>query len=313
MDQLRSMRAFVSVVQSRSFAVAAERLGVTSSLISKQLADLERRLGARLLYRTTRRIEITDTGQRYYDSCIRILDDLENADDAARALQKNPTGSITLRAPHSLAALYLPKLIAQFSSEYRDVQVTVIVDEYPEQSMTALERGHDLALRLGPVPPSSLSMRILAEVEWAPYASPDYLARHAAPQRPSDLVSHNCLVHLAMAPDRRWKFEGRNGLESVKVRGSITSNSSLMLRDAVAAGSGLAMLPSFCFPKGADVAQFVPLLPDYRSPNRNLSVVFTRDRRLPRRVRILIDFLASWFRSPPWLRIEQPDRMPIAH
>ncbi len=304
MDQLRSIRAFVGVVQSRSFVTAAERLGVTSSLISKQVADLERRLGARLLYRTTRRVEITDIGQRYYDSCIAILDDLEKADDAARALQKNPSGSITLRARHSLAVLHLPALVAQFSAEYRDVAVTLIVDEYPAQSMAAIERGHDLALHLGPMAPSSLAKRELAVVEWLPYASRAYLDSHVVPRHPADLASHNCLVHLETAPDRRWKFEGPEGPLSVKAGGSVASNSSLFLRDAVAAGSGIAMLPSFCFPRDWNAARLVRLLPGYTSPNRNLSVVFTRDRRLPRRVRIFIDFMAAWFRTPRWHRID---------
>lgn len=281
--------------------MAAERLGVTPSLISKQVAELERRLGVKLLYRTTRKVEITDIGQRFYDSCIKILDDVESAEDAARTLQKSPTGSITLRAPHSLAVLHLPELISQFSKEYRDLQVTVIVDEYPARSVAAIERGHDLALHLGPVSPSSLSMRELAEVEWCPYASPTYLERHGTPSAPSDLVRHNCLIHLETAPDQRWKFEGREGLVSVKVSGSLASNSSLMLRDAVAVGTGVAMLPSFCFSRNANAERFMRLLSGYRSPNRNLSVIFARDRRLPRRVRIFLDFMASWFRHPPWI------------
>lgn len=283
--------------------MAAERLGVTPSLISKQLSALERRLGVKLLYRTTRKVDITDIGQRYYDSCIRILDDVESAEDAARGQQKNPTGSITLRAPHSLAVLYLPTLVAQFSREYPDVQVTIIVDEYPAQSVMAIQRGHDLALHLGPVPPSSFSVRKLAEVEWYPYASPAYLEKHGTPVEPGDLVRHNCLVHLETAPDQRWKFEGREGSVSVKVGGTFASNSALMLRNAVEVGTGLAMLPSFCFSHDVKAERFVPLLPGYTSPNRNLSVVFTRDRRLPRRVRIFIDFMVSWFRPIPWIRI----------
>jgi len=302
MDYLQSMRSFASVAQNRSFVMAAERLGVTPSLISKQVAELERRLGVKLLHRTTRKVEITDIGQRYYDSCTKILDDVESAEDAARALQKSPTGSITLRAPHSLAVLYLPELIAQFSREYRDVQVTVIIDEYPARSVTAIERGHDLALHLGPVSPSRLSMRELAEVAWCAYASPAYLEQHGTPVTPGDLVRHNCLVHLETAPDQRWKFESREGFVSVKVAGSFASNSSLMLRDAVATGTGVAMLPSFCFSKDVNAERFVRLLAGYKSPNRNLSVVFTRDRRLPRRVRIFIDFVVSWFRPPPWTR-----------
>jgi DNA-binding transcriptional LysR family regulator len=285
--------------------MAAERLGVTPSLISKQVAELERRLGVKLLLRTTRKVKITDIGQRYYDSCIKILDDVEGAEDAARALQKNPSGSVTLRAPHSLAVLYLPTLISQFSKEYRDVQITTIVDEYPAQSITAIERGHDLALHLGPVLSGGLSVRELATVEWHPYASQTYLERHGTPVRPSDLTQHNCLVHLEMASDQRWKFESSEGLISVKVGGSFASNSSLMLRDAVSAGAGLAMLPSFCFSKAISAGSFIRLLPGYKSPNRNLFVVYTRDRRIPRRVRIFIDFMTAWFRDPPWISVSQ--------
>jgi DNA-binding transcriptional LysR family regulator len=204
-----------------------------------------------------------------------------------------------------LAVLYLPQLISQFSTEYRDVDVTLIVDEYPARSMTVIERGYDLALHLGPLAPSSLSRRELATVEWFAYASPAYLERHAAPLKPSDLVQHTCLVHLEMAPDKRWKFKGPEGLVSVKVGGSVASNSSLFLRDTVAAGSGIAMLPSFCFPKDQNAGRFIRLLPGYTSPDRNLSVVFTRDRRLPRRVRLFIDFMASWFRPTPWMRTEE--------
>lgn len=298
------MRAFIGVAQSRSFAVAAERLGVTASLVSKQVSDLERRLGVRLLNRTTRKVEITDIGQSYYDSCLKILDDLESADDTARALQRNPSGSITLRAPHSLAVLYLPALTSQFSKDYPDVEVTLIVDEYPSQTVTAVEHGHDLALNLGPVAPSSLSLRELADVEWYPYASPAYLERHDTPQSPEDFAAHNCFVHLETAPDRRWKFSGPNGSQTVRVSGTLASNSSLILRDAVAAGTGIAMLPDFCFPKGQSMAPFVRLLTDHKSPKRNLSVVFTRDRRLPRRVRLFIDFMVSWFRRPPWITLD---------
>jgi DNA-binding transcriptional LysR family regulator len=300
MDQLRSMRAFVSVAQSRGFAMAAERLGVTPSLVSKQVSDLERRLGVRLLNRTTRKVEITDIGQRYYDLCIKILDDVESADDAARLFQRNPSGSITLRAPHSLAVLYLPALLSQFSREYREVQITLIVDEYPAQSVAAIERGHDLALHLGPISRSSFSARELATVAWSPYASPSYLEQRGAPRKPTELGEHNCLVHLETAPDRRWHFQGPEGAVSVRVGGSFASNSSLILCDSVAAGAGIAMLPSFCFPREGNADRLVRLLPGYQAPNRNLAVVFARDRRLPMRLKLFIDFLASWFRRPPW-------------
>ena len=280
--------------------------GVTPSLISKQVAELERRLGVKLLLRTTRKVEITDIGQRYYDFCIQILDDVEGAEDAARSLQKNPSGSVTLRAPHSLAC----------SICWRSYRVLERIPRCAGHNHRGrISRAIDYGDRARPRPRAaswagaagSLSVRELAAVEWHPYASPAYLERHGTPARPSDLAQHNCLVHLEMASDQRWKFESNEGLISVKVGGSFASNSSLMLRDAVAAGIGLAMLPSFCFSKAVSVESFIRLLPGYKSPNRNLSVVYTRDRRIPRRLRIFIDFMTAWFRYPPWIRVSQND------
>lgn len=297
------MRAFVAAAQNRSFATAAERLHVTPSLISKQIADLERRLGVRLLNRTTRRVEITDIGQRYYESCVKVLGDIQVADDNVRDLQKNPSGTITLRAMHSIAALHLPALLDRFMAEYPRVQVTLVVGDYPREVPKAIERGVDLALNLGPIPPSpsSLAVRELAEVVWRPYASTAYLRDHGPVETPQDLVRHNCLVHFEIAADNRWVLHGPKGPVSIKVAGSLASDSVLILRDAVLIGTGIAMLPDFCITRDIPNGALVRLLPAYKSPKRNLSLVFARDRRLPRRVRVFIDFLVTWFRNPPWV------------
>jgi DNA-binding transcriptional LysR family regulator len=302
MDKLRAMHAFVAVVQNKSFAVAAERLNVSPSIVSKQVAALEELLGIRLLNRTTRRVEITDTGQHYYESCVKVLTELESADESVRDLQRNPSGTITLRAPHSIAVLYLRQMIAEFSAEYPEVKITLIIDEYPAQSVTAVERGSDLALHLGPTFSTSLAVRELAEINWYACASPRYLRTHSAPRHPQELLSHNCLVHLNMAPDRRWHFEGPNGAISVQVSGSLISNSSLILRDAALSGVGIAMLPTFCTAKELTSKSLVRLLGAYATPQRNLSVLFARDRKLPSRVRLFLDFMATWFKNDPWER-----------
>ena len=300
MDKLRAMHAFVNVVQNKSFAVAAERLNVSPSIISKQVAALEELLGIRLLNRTTRRVAITDTGQHYYESCVKVLTELEAADESARDMQRNPSGTITLRAPHSIAVLYLRRMIAKFSAEYPEVQITLIIDEYPAQSVMAIERGLDLALHLGPTFSTSLAVRELAEIDWYACASPRYLRAHSTPRHPQELQSHNCLVHLNMAPDRRWHFEGPDGETSVQVNGSLVSNSSLILRDAALGGMGIAMLPTFCAAKELSAKSLVRLLSAYATPQRNLCVLFTRDRKLPSRVRLFLEFMENWFKHQPW-------------
>ena len=300
MDKLRAMHAFVTVVQNKSFAVAAERLNVSPSIISKQVAAIEERLGVRLLNRTTRRVEITDIGQRYYESCVKVLAELEGAEEIARDMQRNPSGTITLRAPHSIAVLYLSQMISEFSTAYPEVRVTLIIDEYPAQSVTVVERGLDLAMQLGPVFTTSLVIRELAEIDWYVCASPRYLRQKGIPREPADLAAHRCLIHLNMAPDRVWHFRGPNGPTSVQVTGSLSSNSTLILRDAALGGMGIAMLPTFGVAKELKSKALTRLLTGYVSPQRNLSVLHTRDRRLPSRVRLFLDFMAAWFKNPPW-------------
>ncbi len=300
MDRLRGMQAFVAVVQNKSFAVAAARLGVAPSLISKHIAGIERHLGVRLLNRTTRRVEITEIGQRYYESCVKVLSDLQAGEDRAREMQRNPTGSITVRTPHSIAVLYMGQIVSAFTARYPDVQVMLIIEEYPAHSVASLERGLDVALHLGPVFSSNLASRKLAPIHWRPYASRRHLRRHGAPRTPLELTRRNCLIHLAMAPDRVWHFTGPEGKVSVQVSGSLTSNSTLVLRDAALEGMGIAMLPTFCAVPEQESGGLVRLLPAYSGPQRDLSVLYAMDRRLPSRVRLFLDFLADWCSAPPW-------------
>jgi DNA-binding transcriptional LysR family regulator len=300
MDRLTLMTAFVAVVQNKSFGAAADRLGVSPSYVSKSVAQLEKSLGVRLLVRTTRRVEITGIGQRYYESCVSILGEVEAADDRVRDMQRNPRGSIILRAPHSFAILYLASAVARFSENYQGIDIALVIDEYPAQSITAMKRGLDLALHLGPSSVPGLAALDLGYIAWSCYASADYVQSHGAPASPDELTEHNCLAHIVMAPDRNWTFGGPRGMQSVKVSGSLSSNSILVLRDAALNGVGVAMLPEFCAASHNGSRSLVKLLPSYSGPKRSLSLVYARDRAVPRRVRVFMDFLVSWFRTPPW-------------
>ncbi len=301
MDKLRAIGTFVLVVQNRSFAVAAEQLNVSPSIVSRQIAELEGVLGVRLLARSTRRVDITEIGQQYYEASIRALKEIEAADDLARDMQRTPSGTVTVHASHSFSVLYLGQLISDFGERYPDVQITLVIDEYPAYSIVAAERGPDLTLHLGSLSSERIVAKQLAEVSWHAYASPRYLRTRGVPRSPEDLAQHNCLAHSHMAPDRLWRFQGADGVHEVNVSGSIFSNSVLILRDAVVRGIGIALLPNWTFPGGA-VAPLTRLLDRYESPQRNLYLLFTPDRRLPSRVRLFIDFTVAWFSAPPWVK-----------
>ena len=293
------MRAFVAVVQHMSFGAAAERLSVSPSFVSKGVSQLEQSLGVRLLIRTTRHLEITGIGQHYYESCVSILSAVEAADDRARDMQRNPRGTVTLRAPHSFAIFYLAPAVARFNEQYPDIEITLMIDENPAQSLTAMKRGLDLALHLGPMPIPGLIAKELGEAGWSVYASEGYLAKKAAPLLPEELALHNCLVHVGMWPDHKWHLSSPLGAKTVSVSGSLSSNSILVLRDAVMSGVGISILPDYFTADGRGQS-LVRVLPAYTGPRRKFSLAYARDRTVPRRVKSFMDFLVAWFRASPW-------------
>lgn len=293
------MRAFVAVVQHMSFGAAAARMAVSPSFVSKGVSRLEQNLGVRLLTRTTRRLEITSIGQHYYESCVSILAAVDSADDRVRDMQRNPRGTVTLRAPHSFAIYYLAPAVAGFTEKYPDIEICLMIDENPTQSLTAMKRGLDLALHLGPLPVPNLHVKDLGDASWSVYASDAYLRRKGAPRTPEELARHNCLVHITMWPDHRWLLSSAAGIKTVAVAGSLSSNSILVLRDAVVSGVGISILPDY-FTADAGGEALVRVLDDHAGPRRKFSLAYARDRTVPRRVKIFMDFLTDWFHALPW-------------
>jgi len=300
MASLRDMRTFVEVVQSGSFAAAAQRLGLSPSVISKQMAALERRLGARLVNRTTRSMEVTDIGEAYYESCRSVISQVDKMEEDVAALQGTATGHIMVRVPHSIGILHLGKIIMDFGARYPSITVSIATDDFPLHSLEMVERRSDIVLHLGPVTSPAIATRELTQVVWLPYASPFYLRRCGAPETPNDLAAHNCLIHRSVFADGRWRFRNGRGDAVVAVSGSLSANSVLILREAAENGVGIALLPSFCLGSAVADGALVRLLPDYRGPERHLYVAYDANRMLPRRIRLFIDHMVASLKSPPW-------------
>lgn len=302
MDKLKTMRTFVQVVRDKSFGEAGARLGISTSLVSKHVAELEKSLGVRLLSRTTRHFEITDIGQRYYDVCVGILRDIDAVDESVRDMHLSAGGKITVRASHSLVVLFLGRLVSDFSAKFPAVDVELIVDEDPAHAVLEAQRGLDVAFHVGRVESDGIACRELATVSWQVYGSKDYVKCHGAPQSPDDLKKHNCLVHRTASPGSIWEFI--DGPEPIRVRvnGTIRSNSFIALREATEQGIGLAMLPSFCISPFGARSPLVQVLPNHTIATRQLQMLVSPDRRRPQRIRRFIDFSLKWFDKPPWGR-----------
>jgi DNA-binding transcriptional LysR family regulator len=294
------MRTFVEVVQSGSFAAAAARVGISPSVISKQIAAVESRFGACLLKRTTRSMAVTDIGEAYYESCRNILSQVEKMEEDVATLQGTATGRIKIRVPHSIGILYLGKIITEFCALYPSISVSIATDEFPLHSFEMIERRSDIVLHLGPVTAPAIATRELTQIVWLPFASPAYLKQHSVPQTPAELCNHNCLIHQSVFPDGRWRFRRDSGEATVSVSGTISANSVMILREAAENSVGIALLPSFCVDSTHLQGKLVRLLPEYRGPERHLYIAYESTRMLPRRTRLFIDYMVAQLKAPPW-------------
>lgn len=298
MDRLKTMESFVRVVKAGSFSAAAGQLGMSRAMVTKHIIALERRLGARLLNRTTRRLALTEIGGEYYEFCARILREFETEEFSVARLQKEPQGSLRVIAPKSFGSLHLGAAIAKFALAYPKIAVSLILEDSSVRTFEFAENEYDVAIRLSPIANSTIAARKIGSLPWVVCASPAYLKRRGAPAAPKDLARHNCLLHVKLSPDRIWRFGGAAKTNrSIKVDGTFSSNSVLILRDAALAGLGVALLPTYCVGHDLDAGTLRRVLPEFPIRDRPLYVLFPENRLIPKKVRIFIAFIAAWYRS----------------
>lgn len=289
MDRVSSMQAFVQVVDSGSFSRAARRLDVTPAVVTGRIQSLEKRLGVQLLNRTTRKVNLTEIGRGFYERCRRILAEIDEAEGLASAQQSTPRGVLRLNTSVSLARLVTP-LIADYVALYPEVSFELVMSD---RMVDMVEEGFDLALRSGPLPNSTLRMRRLGIGGLALCASPTYLARHGRPERPEDLVTHNCLVHINSHLQGRWHFDGADGAHDVDVAGSLRSNSIEALRAAALVGLGICLLPTVNISDDLQSGHLVRLLPDYRTSEVAVQAVYPPGPHVSVKLRTFLDFLVE--------------------
>jgi len=289
MDRLTSLTAFVRVVDSGGFSAAGRRLNMSTTMVSNHVQALEDRLGARLLHRTTRKVSLTEVGKAYYDRCVQILADIEQADDIAGALQSTPRGTLRIYTATHIVQFVAP-VVAQFLATYPEVSVDLSVGE---RNIDMIEEGFDLAVRLTPPPDSSLIMRSLATWRHVLCCSHGYLEQHGRPQQLSELAERNCVRHVNYPYQDEWRFVDRRGAPAaVKVSGNLISNSGETLRMAALGGAGIFLAAGFLVADDLETGRLVRLLPDYRPLEFAMNAVYPHRHHLSAKVRTFIDLLA---------------------
>ena len=293
MSQLEDMRILVETVDAQSFTAAAERLGLSKQFVSKRIAALEKRLGARLLVRSTRHLRVTDLGLAYNERAQRILLEVDAAEQMITSQTATPSGTLRLSAPMTFAVLHLGLLIPTFMQHHPKVSIEL---ELNDRTVDLIGEGYDMAVRIGTLADSSLIARRITTVQLITCASPEYLRTQGVPTVPAQLTAHACLLY-GHARHGEWAYRVDERTRNVSVSGPMRSNNGEMLRDAAIAGLGLVTLPDFIVAGALADGRLMPVLEAYRPEGFIVHAVYPQHRQSSLLVRAFSDFLVERFRE----------------
>lgn len=290
MDKLAGMQAFVSVVETGGFSSAARKTGLSKALVSRQVGQLERTLGLRLLHRTTRRVSTTTVGQAYYERCSSLLEELAELESAVQYEQAVPSGTFRINAPTSFAELRLMPAVAAYADRYPDVRIEM---RMTDRFVDLVEEGVDLAIRIADLPDSSFVARRLGIVSMLPCASPDYLDRYGEPKVPKDLADHKCVIDTNYSSVNRWLIGNEAGGEWVQVSGPIRVDSPKAARELLRSGQGIGLLPSFVVDEDIADGRLRRLFPGFEPQTHGVYAIYTHRSHLSAKVRQFIEMLQA--------------------
>ena len=299
MDRLDKIKLFLRVAEAGSFSKAARQLAMAQSTASKQIAELEQRLGVQLLQRTTRGLAITAAGQHYYDGAIRLIDELESLDEAVSEQERSPTGMVRVNSPPGFAASYLLPKLMSFATKYPKLAIDFTVSQ---NLANLVEERIDVAIRMGNLEDSDLRFRRVGTATAIVVASADYLEQHGEPTTPADLERHACIASMYLGKPRPWLFVRGQERVSIEPRGSIRSDDVELTKAATKAGLGIAYAASWLFREELVSGSVRQLLTDYQCSTVPISAVWAGDRILPARTSAFIDFVADICAVEPALR-----------
>lgn len=291
MQSLEDVLTFVRVVETGGFSRAAERLGVSKSIVSRRIARLEADLGIHLINRTTRGIAPTEAGHEFKLRCADILSQLEAAREAVMCREKDVAGTLRLAVPLSFGIARLAPAIAAFAADHPRLSIDLSVSD---RFVDLVTEGFDAAIRVGVLADTSLLARRLGAVEAIVVASPAYLAKHGAPEKPQALTKHECLIYSAGSRET-WQFRSGRKWLSIRPQGRFRADNGEVLRAAALAGLGITILPDFLVEDALAAGALARLLEAYPMPDAGIHLLRPAGGPAPARLRALSDHLAEWF------------------
>ncbi len=300
MGRYEQWQAFVEVVLRNSFSEAGEHLGVSKSVVSRRVSELERRLGVKLLNRTTRRLSLTSAGEDLHAQAAELMLALREMEEKAVEQQTSLNGHIKLAAPLSFGHRHLAPVLTGFLRDNPEIELSVDLDD---RRIDMVSEGFDMTLRIGELDDSSLIARRLGSIRFVTLASPDYLERHGVPLQPSDLKHHDGLYYANLPAQRQWLYGRKGQLVSVRPRQRLLANNGDMLLQCAERGLGIVQMPTFLAHEALQAGRLRLLLEEHPQPAMSLHALFAPGRLIPRRLRALADHLQQSFGDcPPWDR-----------
>ncbi len=290
-DDVQALVVFARVVRDRSFTRAAQQLGTTTSAVSKRVARLEERAGARLLARSTRHVAPTEAGLALYERCLGILREVEDAELFVEGLSHAPRGLLRVSAPVYFGEVFVAPVLAALARQQPELRIDLSLED---RFVDLVGEGFDLAVRVGRVALGSLVARRLARTRSVVAAAPDYLARRGRPLAPKDLLEHDCLRYSLDPLRNRWRFKGAGGQAIViPITGGFDCNHGGALRQAAVAGLGIAYLPRFYASEALERGDLVTVLDEFCDSEMGIHAVYPGGSHVPPKTRVCVDWLAQ--------------------
>src|SRR6185503_19681893 len=292
---LNEIAVFTRVVQAGSFTAAAKLLGMPKSTVSRKISDLEERLNARLLQRTTRKLSLTDVGRTYFDYGVRIVGELEAAEHAVGSLQDKPRG--LLRVTAGLNSAWLGDIVADYMKRHPEVQLEILCTG---RQVDLVEERFDVGIRAGVLADSSLVARSLGSVTWFLVATGGYLKRRRRPQAPGDLADHDCLLFGAGSTTVNLRLQRGEQSAQVAITAHLLVSDFDVLHAAASAGVGIALLPAYRCIEDLRVHRLERVLRDWNAPATPVHAVYPTARHLSAKVKSFVEHLQKRMTPPPW-------------
>ena len=299
MDKIKAIEAFVRVVDTGGITRASEMMDVPKATISTLIQELEAQLGVRLLHRTTRKVTVTADGAAYYERCVRILEDLREADESISSRDGLPEGKLKVDMTTSMASLLMHQSIPDFLSRFPGISLELGCTDRP---INMVSEGVDCVVRVGQITDPALVARRIGSMRFVTCASPGYLAQHGTPQHPQELAQHRWINYFAQGRAVSWDFAKGDEKLTLNLEGGLSVNDSNVYRDACLAGVGIGQLPSFAFDLHEPRGELVQILKDWCTETLPVHVLYPSNRHLSTKVQAFVEWAAEVFDNAPGLR-----------